>query len=60
MNQVSLQVNQSESKQANLTFSWGKSLSYRNQAINLQSKSMGSFLYDSNLRHERINARNFL
>ena len=33
-----------------LTLSWRMSLSYRN----LQSKSMDWFLYDSNLRHERV------
>ena len=28
---------------------------YRNQSIDLQSKSMGWFLYDRDLRHERVN-----
>ena len=28
---------------------------YRNQPIDLQSKSMGWFLYDRDLRHERVN-----
>ena len=37
-----------------LTHSWRKSLSYRKQSIDLQSKSMDCFLYDRNLRHERI------
>ena len=29
-------------------------LSYRNQSIDLQSKSMDWFLYDNSLRHERV------
>ena len=32
-----------------------KSLSYRNQYIDLQSKIMDWFLYDKNFRHERVN-----
>ena len=39
-----------------LTFSWQRSLSYRKQAIDLQSISMDWFLYDRDLRHERVNA----
>ena len=38
------------------TLSWRRSLSYRNQFIELQSKSMDWFLYDSNLRHEKVRA----
>ena len=38
-----------------LTLSWRRPLSYRNQSIDLQSKSMGWFLYDNGLRHERVN-----
>ena len=37
-----------------LTLSWQTSLSYRNQFINLRTKSMDWFLYDSYLRHERV------
>ena len=37
-----------------LTISWRRSLSYRNQSIDLQSKSMGWFLYDKGLRPERV------
>ena len=37
-----------------LTLSFRRSLSYRNQSIDLQSKSMDWFLYDSDLRHERV------
>ena len=33
--------------------SW-RSLSHRNQSIDLQSKSIDCFLYDGDLRHERI------
>ena len=36
-----------------LTLSWRRSLSYKNQSIGLL-KSMDWFLYDRNLRHERI------
>ena len=38
-----------------LTLSWRRALSYRNQPIDLQSKSMDWFLYDNGLRHERVN-----
>ena len=37
-----------------LTLSWRRPLSQRNQSINLRSKSMNWFLYDSGLRHERV------
>ena len=37
-----------------LTLSWWRPLSYRNQSIDLQSKSMDWFLYDNGLRHERV------
>ena len=37
-----------------LTLSWRRPLSYRNQSIVLQSKSMDWFLYDNGLRHERV------
>ena len=37
-----------------LTLSWRRPLSYRNQSINLRSKSMNCFLYDNGLRHERV------
>ena len=38
-----------------LTLSWQRPLSYRNQSIDLRSKSMDWFLYNNSLRHERIN-----
>ena len=38
-----------------LILSWRRPLSYRNQSIDLQSKSMDWFLYDNDLRHERVN-----
>ena len=38
-----------------LTLSWWISLSYRNQSIDLQSKSIDSFLHDTDLRHQRVN-----
>ena len=40
---------------SSLTLSWRGPLSYRNQSIDLQSKSMDWFLYDNDLRHERVN-----
>ena len=38
-----------------LTRSWRRPISYRNQSIDLQSKSMDWFLHDNGLRHERVN-----
>ena len=38
-----------------LSLSRQRSLSYRNQSINLLCKSMDWFLYDRDLRHERVN-----
>ena len=37
-----------------LTLSWRRPLSYRNQSIDLQSKSVDWFLYNNGLRHERV------
>ena len=37
-----------------LTLSWRRSLSCRNQSIDLQSKSMDWFPYDRDLRQERV------
>ena len=37
-----------------LTFSWRSYLSYRNQSIDLLCKSTDWFLYDRDLRHERV------
>ena len=37
-----------------LTLSWRRPLSYRNQSIDLLSKSMDWFLYDNAPRHERV------
>ena len=37
------------------TLSWLRLLSYRNQSIDLQSKSMDWFLYSNGLRHEWVN-----
>ena len=38
----------------NLTLSWRRPLSYRNQSIDLLHKSIDWFLYDNGLRHERV------
>ena len=38
----------------NLTLSWRRPLPYRNQSIDLRSKSVNWFLYDNGLRHERV------
>ena len=40
-----------------LTLLWRRLLSYRNQFIDLRSKSMDWFLYDNGLRHERVNTK---
>ena len=45
---------------APLTFSWLRSLWYRNQSIDLLWKSMDWFLYHRYLRHERVNRVNFI
>ena len=37
-----------------LTLSGRRPLSYRNQSIDLQSKSVNWFLYDNGLRHKRV------
>ena len=49
-----LTVQYSLDAQPNLTLSWRRPLSYRNQFIDLQSKSMDWFLYDNGLRHEIV------
>ena len=36
------------------SLSWRRPLSYRNQSIDFQSKSMDRFLYANGLRHERV------
>ena len=42
-----------------LTLSWRRPLSYRNQSIDLKSKSMKWFQYDKDLlRHKRVNYKN--
>ena len=41
-------------KKRYLTLSWRRSLSYRNQSIDLRSESMDWFLYGNGLRHERV------
>ena len=40
-----------------LTLSWRRPLSYRNQSIDLRSKSMDWFLYHNGLRHERVKSQ---
>ena len=37
-----------------LTLSWRRPFSYRNQSIDSLCKSMDWFLYDNDLRHERV------
>ena len=37
-----------------LTLSWQRWIPYRNQSIDLQNKSIDWFLYDRDLRHERL------
>ena len=43
-----------------LTLSWRRSLSHRNQSIDLLCKSMDWFLYDRDLRHESVNDKPLL
>ena len=43
-----------------LLLSWRRPLSYRNQSTDLRSKSMGWFLYDNGLRHERVKKAPFV
>ena len=43
-----------------LTLSWRRPLSYRNQSIDLLRKLMDWFLYDNDLRHERVNGFNVM
>ena len=40
-----------------LSLPWRRSLSYRNQSTDLLCKSMHRFLYDRDLRHERVNQK---
>ena len=40
-----------------LTLSLQRPLSYKNQSYDLRSKSMGWFLYDNGLRHERVKSK---
>ena len=40
-----------------LTLKWRRSLSYRNQSIDLQSRSKDWFLYDNSLRHKRVKGK---
>ena len=42
-----------------LTLSWRRPLSYRNQSIDLLSKSMDWFRYDNDLRHESVKMERF-
>ena len=46
-------------RQIPLTLSCRMSLSNRNQFINFLCKSMGWFLHDMDLRHERVNISSF-
>ena len=39
---------------AQLTLSWRRSLSYRNQSLGLESKLIDWFLYNEDRRHERV------
>ena len=42
-----------------LALSWRRSLSYRNQSIDLLCKSMEWFLYDRDLRYEVVKGYDF-
>ena len=43
-----------------LTFSWRRLLSYRNQSTDLTHISVDWFLYDNDLRHERVKENRYL
>ena len=49
-----VKMNSCERFIVSLTLSWWKPLSYRNQSIDLQSKSKDWFLYDNGLRHGSV------
>ena len=54
-NRIMLNVNNNDNRtwaRKWLTVSWRRSLSYRNQSTDLQSKPMDWFLYDKDLGHE--------
>ena len=51
---INIKIDKSKKKKERLTLSWRRSISYRNQSIDLGSKSMDWFLYDNGLRHERV------
>ena len=42
-----------------LTLLWPRFLSYRNQSIDLQSKSKDWFIHDRDLRHKRVKSSIF-
>ena len=50
----SLLLRELKISEATLTLSRQRPLSYRNQSIDLPSKSMDWFLYDNGLRHKRV------
>ena len=49
--------NFSNSNSISVTLSWPRSLSYRKQFIDLLNKSVDWFLYDRDLRNERLNQK---
>ena len=51
---ISASSNSRDPTNHKLTLSWWRSLTYRNQSIDLQSKSMDWFLYDRSFRHDRV------
>ena len=53
------ELHKSIMKRSTLTLSWLRSLSNRNQSIDLLRKSMDWFLCDRNSRHERVKVQIF-
>ena len=54
---VKIQINCEQFKfypEVYLTLSWQRFVSYRNQFIDFQSKSMDWFLYDTVFRHQNV------
>ena len=54
--QISFYTENSKEYKQLLTLSWQRSLSYRNQSIDLLCKSVDWFLYNNGFRHERVNS----
>ena len=52
--EVGVMKNINPGERTGLNLSWRKSVSYRNQSVDLLFRSMDCFLYDTDLSHERF------